>query len=131
MQDPRPAVDFYGPDLVMIYNEPYIELLGGLHPCMGISARVALAGVWSTYFEPIIARNLAGETVKQTNFAIHLIRTGFLEEICFYLSSSLSLTLKVPRLDIMNHLLKQYVLHHSKSNFLLSSSIQPFQSRCM
>jgi hypothetical protein len=85
MQDPRPAVGFYGPDLVMIYNEPYIELLGGLHPCMGVSARVALAGVWSTYFEPIIARNLAGETVEQINSAIHLVRNGFLEETYFSL----------------------------------------------
>lgn len=29
MQDPRPAVVFYGLDLIMIYNKAYIELLGG------------------------------------------------------------------------------------------------------
>jgi hypothetical protein len=85
MQDPRPAVVFCGPELVMIYNEAYIELLGGLHPCMGVSARVALSGVWSTYFEPIITRNIAGETVEQIDTAIHLVRNGFLEETYFSL----------------------------------------------
>jgi hypothetical protein len=79
MQDPRPAVVFYGPDLIMIYNEAEIELLGGFHPCMGVSARIALASVWSEYFEPIIERNLAGETVEKINTAIHMVRNGFME----------------------------------------------------
>jgi hypothetical protein len=79
MQDPRPAVVFYGPDLIMIYNEAEIELLGGFHPCMGVSARIALASVWSDYFEPIIERNLVGETVEKINTAIHMVRNGFME----------------------------------------------------
>jgi hypothetical protein len=79
MQDPRPAVMFWGPELIMVYNEPYIELLGGLHPCMGASARVALAQVWAEHFEPIIDLNLAGETVEQTDTAIHMIRTDYME----------------------------------------------------
>jgi hypothetical protein len=85
MQDPRPAVVFCGPELVMIYNESYVELLGGLHPCMGVSARVALSGVWSKYFEPIVVQNLAGETVEQTDTSIHMVRNGFLEETYFSL----------------------------------------------
>jgi hypothetical protein len=85
MQDPRPAVVFCGPELVMIYNEPYIELLGGFHPCMGACARVALSGVWDQYFEPIISRNLAGETVEQTDSSIHMVRNGFMEETYFSL----------------------------------------------
>ncbi|KAI4606325.1 hypothetical protein J4E83_010133 [Alternaria metachromatica] len=85
MQDPRPAVVFYGPDLIMIYNEAEIELLGGFHPCMGVSARVALASVWDQYFEPIIQTNLAGETVEKTNTAIHMVRSGFMEETYFSL----------------------------------------------
>jgi hypothetical protein len=85
MQDPRPAVVFCGPELVMIYNESYIQLLGGFHPCMGVSARVALSGVWSKYFEPIIVQNLAGETVEQTDTSIHMVRNGFLEETYFSL----------------------------------------------
>jgi hypothetical protein len=85
MQDPRPAVVFCGPELIMIYNESYIELLGGLHPCMGASARAALSGVWEQYFEPIISRNLAGETVEQTDSSIHIVRNGFMEETYFSL----------------------------------------------
>lgn len=85
MQDPRPAVVFYGPDLIMIYNEAEIELLGGFHPCMGMSARVALSSVWPQYFEPIIAQNLAGETVVKIDTAIHMVRNGFMEETYFSL----------------------------------------------
>ncbi|KAI8940858.1 hypothetical protein NX059_002119 [Plenodomus lindquistii] len=85
MQDPRPAIVFCGPDLIMIYNEAHKELLGGFHPCMGKSARVALASVWSEYFEPIIQQNLQGETVEQTNSAIHMVRNGFMEETYFSL----------------------------------------------
>ena len=85
MQDPRPAVVFYGPDLIMIYNEAEIELLGGFHPCMGVSARVALKSVWSQYFEPIITENLAGNTVEKINTAIHMVRNGFMEETYFSL----------------------------------------------
>lgn len=85
MFDPQPAVVFYGPDLVMIYNEAEIELLGGFHPCMGDSARVALAPVWAEYFESIIDKNLAGETVQKTNTIIHMVRNGFMEETYFSL----------------------------------------------
>ncbi|KAF2625562.1 aerobic respiration control sensor protein-like protein arcB [Macroventuria anomochaeta] len=83
MQDPRPAVGFYGPELIMIYNEPYIELLGGLHPCMGRSARVVLASVWDDYFEPIIERNKAGETVDNSYTELPLKRNGYVEETYF------------------------------------------------
>lgn len=69
----------------MLYNEAYIELLGNFHPCMGNSARVALSSVWPQYFEPIIQRNLKGETVEQTNSPIHMVRSGFMEETYFSL----------------------------------------------
>jgi hypothetical protein len=85
MQDPRPAIVFYGADLIMIYNEAEIELLGGFHPCMGVSARVALAAIWEEYFEAIITANMAGETVEKTNHAIQMVRNGFMEETYFSL----------------------------------------------
>jgi hypothetical protein len=85
MQDPRPAVLFWGADAEMIYNEPYVALLGELHPaCMGTSARICLADVWD-HFEPIIARNIAGEAVEETNTPLFIIRSGFLEETYFSL----------------------------------------------
>jgi hypothetical protein len=83
MQDPRAAVLFWGVDLIMIYNEPYVELIGELHPaCMGTSARICLVDVWD-HFEPIIAQNLAGEAVEETNTSLFIIRSGFLEETYF------------------------------------------------
>lgn len=85
MYDPRPAVIFWGPDLVMVYNEPYVEILGGLHPvCMGSCARVVLREVWD-HFEPIIQRSIAGESIEETNTPISLVRSGFLEETYFSL----------------------------------------------
>jgi hypothetical protein len=85
MKDPRPAVMFWGPEVVMLYNEPYVELLGGLHPrCMGVSARVGLAEVWH-HFEPIIERNIAGESVEEFDTPIFLVRNGYLEETYFSL----------------------------------------------
>jgi hypothetical protein len=83
MRDPRPSVLFYGPDVTMMYNEAYVEPLGGIHPCMGVSARVALGSVWSEQFEPIATKNLAGETVEKTNMAVNIVRNGFLEETYF------------------------------------------------
>ncbi|KAF2440887.1 hypothetical protein P171DRAFT_465568 [Karstenula rhodostoma CBS 690.94] len=83
MQDARPAVVFCGPELIMVYNEAYIDLLGGFHPCMGVSARVTLEAIWDHYFEPLIARNLAGETIEGTNNPIQMERNGFLEETYF------------------------------------------------
>lgn len=83
MQDPHPAVVFYGPDLIMIYNEVYSEHLGNLHPCMGHSARAVFATVWFEYFEPMIIQNIQGQTVERTDLAIHMIRNGFMEETYF------------------------------------------------
>lgn len=83
MQDPRPAVGFYGSELIMIYNEPYIELLGDLHPCVGRSAREVLAPIWNDIFEPVIQRNLAGEIVDHVKIEIPLNRYGYVEETYF------------------------------------------------
>ena len=85
MQDPKPAVGFWGTDLIMIYNEAYIELIGAFHPCMGDSARIVFEDVWYDNFEPFILRNLLGETVEKTNTAVNVVRNGFMEETYFSL----------------------------------------------
>ncbi|KAF2502659.1 hypothetical protein BU16DRAFT_16632 [Lophium mytilinum] len=44
MKDTNPAVIFWGDDVVLIYNEAYIEVLGVLHPmAFGKSARLAVS----------------------------------------------------------------------------------------
>jgi hypothetical protein len=127
MQDPRPAVVFCGPDLVMIYNEPYIELLGAFHPCMGVSARVALSGVWAEYFEPIISQNLAGKTVELTDSAVHIDRNGFLEETYFSLkfipifdSDGATVAHYEPLAETVSHLLFHYPLLPRQARSYLS-----------
>lgn len=69
----------------MIYNEPYNELLGNIHPCMGVSARVALKNIWEEFFEPLVARNLLGEAVEKTDYHVSVTRNGYLEETYFSL----------------------------------------------
>lgn len=82
MQDTRPAVGFYGPEVIMIYNQAYTELLGNLHPCMGCSARTVFT-TWDEHFEPTIERNLAGETIINDNMDFPMTRNGYLEETYF------------------------------------------------
>lgn len=77
------AVIFYGSDLIMLYNETYIDLLGSLHPCMGIGARVAFQTMWEEFFEPLTARNLQGEAVEEVDYHVPVVRNGFLEEAYF------------------------------------------------
>lgn len=83
MQDTRPAVGFYGRDFVMVYNEPYVELLGGLHPCMGRKAPEVLATIWDDSIKPMVQRNLVGETVDNPHIELPLTRNGYEEETHF------------------------------------------------
>ncbi|KAK8199644.1 aerobic respiration control sensor protein-like protein arcB [Phyllosticta capitalensis] len=84
LRDTRPAVLFMGPEVIMLYNEPYLELIGDLHPmAMGKSATVALKEYWD-HFTPFTARNiLLGESVQEHNLPIFLMRRGALEETYF------------------------------------------------
>ncbi|KAF2129176.1 hypothetical protein P153DRAFT_376440 [Dothidotthia symphoricarpi CBS 119687] len=81
MQDLQLAVVFYSSDLTMVYNKSYVKFLRNLHPCIGLSARVALGTLWSKYYKPIIVRNLNSKTVEQTDLAIHLAREDIKEEM--------------------------------------------------
>lgn len=83
MQDTQPAVVFCGKNLNMIYNEPYVDLLGEIEYCLGGSARETFPSVWSEHFDPLIQRNLNGETVESTNNPIHMVRNGYMEEMYF------------------------------------------------
>lgn len=44
-----PCCLHWGPDLIMLYNEPYAKFLKELHPAVGISARVTFADIWAPY----------------------------------------------------------------------------------
>lgn len=74
---------FYGSDHIMLYNETYVELLGSAHPCMGVSARIALQEVWADFFEPLAAKNMQGEAVENIDYYVSVVRNGYLEETYF------------------------------------------------
>ncbi|KAH7051315.1 aerobic respiration control sensor protein-like protein arcB [Macrophomina phaseolina] len=84
MRDPNPGVLFWGEDVIMVYNEAYIELLGQMHPmAMGKSASVALKDYWD-HFVPFIVRNkVSGEAVPEKDLPIFLPRNTCLEETYF------------------------------------------------
>lgn len=85
MKDTEPAVVFWGPELIMIYNEPYIELVGAMHPAaLGASAPSFFGDEIWDIFRPIIAQNLAtGEVVERHDIPIFITRHGFTEETYF------------------------------------------------
>lgn len=79
--NPDPATVFWGPDLIMIYNEAYISLAGNKHPSMmGGSARVHWKEVWDQY-DPLFEKVRAdGKAFKQENAQLLTNRKGFMEE---------------------------------------------------
>ena len=80
LNDSGPAVLFWGEEVTMIYNEPYIEMLSLLHPCMGKSARIAAKDYWP-HFEPLVNHiNATGQTLTEHDMPLFLDRHGFLEE---------------------------------------------------
>jgi hypothetical protein len=75
-----PAVLFWGEDVVMLYNEHYVQLLGSLHPCMGKSIRKEAPEHWLS-FEPIVDHiNATGESMAESDMLLFINRHGFLEE---------------------------------------------------
>jgi signal transduction histidine kinase/CheY-like chemotaxis protein len=75
-----PAVLFWGSDVVMLYNEHYIQLLGSLHPCMGKSIRTEAPEHWLS-FQPIVDHiNATGESMAESDMLLFTERHGFLEE---------------------------------------------------
>ncbi|RMZ67557.1 sensory transduction histidine kinase [Pyrenophora seminiperda CCB06] len=85
LSNTAPAVLFWGEQLIMLYNEPYIRLLGHLHPCMGKSIRTEAPEHWIS-FEPIINHIKAtGEPLAESDMLLFIDKDGFLEEThwCF------------------------------------------------
>lgn len=79
--NPDPTTVFWGPDLILIYNEPYIALAGNKHPAMmGGSARVYWKEVWDQY-DPLFDKMRSdGKAFKQENAQLLTNRKGFMEE---------------------------------------------------
>lgn len=82
-----PQCLFWGPDLIMIYNDGYAPLMGK-KPC-GIG--IPVSEVWSDVWDglaPIAAKAMAGEPSFNANYELPNERNGFLETAWFTFSYS-------------------------------------------
>ncbi len=79
----------WGPELVLLYNDAYIPVLGPTkHPgAMGRPVEENFAEVWSTV-GPMFARVMEGEALALDDGSLPLLRRGYLEESYFTLSYS-------------------------------------------
>lgn len=87
--DVDPAVIYCGPDLIMIYNEPWIVLAGQLHPeILGQGVHKPFAGVWDYYVDLFRKVWDTGQVVREEASAVFLERQGFTEECYIDLTCS-------------------------------------------
>lgn len=84
-----PATLLWGPDLVLIYNEAYIPLIGDKHPAaLGAPAREVFPEVWDT-IGPMLETILDGGAATWVEDAhLPLLRRGYVEECWFTFSYS-------------------------------------------
>ncbi len=78
----------WGPELGLIYNEAYTELLGDKHPAaLGARFEDVWGEIW-TDLTPLIATALSGEAVYRDDLPLLIRRHGFDEEAWFTFSYS-------------------------------------------
>ena len=79
-----PSFLFWGPDLVQLYNDSFVPVLGAKHPAaLGRSARDTWAETWQVV-GPMLERVLAGgEAAYFEDMLVILERSGFTEE-CYF-----------------------------------------------
>lgn len=81
-----PNMVLWGPELVQLYNEAYLDLVGDAHaPELGAPARETRATDWSLD-APIYARVLAGETISRERTPVTVMRAGRSETLSLTLS---------------------------------------------
>ena len=79
---------FWGPDLVAIYNDAYIPVLGSKHPwALGKPARECWSEIWEDTLGPLFQGVLdSGESFYARDLPFFLERHGYLEETYFDVS---------------------------------------------
>lgn len=81
-----PNMVLWGPELVQLYNEPYLDLVGDAHaPELGAPARDTHASAWELD-APIYARVMAGETISRERTPVTVMRAGRSETLSLTLS---------------------------------------------
>jgi PAS domain S-box-containing protein len=84
---PDPVAIFWGPDLIMLYNEAYVAIAANKHPeMMGGSARVQWKEIWDVY-DPLFDQiRVDYKALKQADAQVFLQRVDYLEEGFFNLT---------------------------------------------
>jgi PAS domain S-box-containing protein len=77
----------WGPELVLLYNDGYAEILGAKHPALGQRFPDVWAEIWSD-IGPLAARALAGEATYFENLPLTIVRRGVPEQTWFTFSYS-------------------------------------------
>jgi PAS domain S-box-containing protein len=77
----------WGPELVLLYNDGYAEILGAKHPALGKRFQDVWAEIWSD-IGPLAARALAGEATYFENLPLTIVRRGVPEQTWFTFSYS-------------------------------------------
>src|SRR5690349_17997757 len=72
-----PMLLMIGPELVMLYNDGYAEVLGGRHPHgLGRTVPDVWPDVWPSV-EPLAARTMAGGATYDEDLPLPMTRNGF------------------------------------------------------
>lgn len=85
-----PMILWWGPDLTILYNDPYIPILGRKHPdwALGRPGRDCWAEAWDV-IGPLLTRVMeAGEANWADDLVLFINRSGYLEECYFQFSYS-------------------------------------------
>jgi hypothetical protein len=81
-----PNLVLWGPDLVQLYNEAYLDLIGDQRLAgLGIPTRECFSGDWEIN-QPFYARVLAGETISREGAPFCVTRSGVAETLYLTLS---------------------------------------------
>ena len=78
----------WGPDLRLVYNDAYAEILGAKHPAaLGAPFRVVWAELW-TEVAPLVAAAMAGDAIYREDLPLRMNRHGYDEHAWFTFSYS-------------------------------------------
>ncbi|HEY5948598.1 MAG TPA: PAS domain-containing protein, partial [Kofleriaceae bacterium] len=83
LEMPTPAIIFWGPDQVQLYNDGYSVIMGPRHPMYyGASYRECWPDTYPVIY-PMMQRVLRGEVIEVKNALFTVTRYGFTEEAYF------------------------------------------------
>ncbi len=77
----------WGPELIFLYNDGYIDVLGAKHPALGKPFEEIWSEIWPD-IGPIVEKALSGEATYWENLPLTLRRKGFGEQTWFTFSYS-------------------------------------------